>query len=182
MVEFTPDPAADKLGATLRVVRVSGDRPLRGIITSETWVGCYTHFAGGRTVPCEQQACSLCSSGTPPRWHAYLALILHPTHEHVLACLPLSAYSSLKTYHQEWTTIRGAMLQACRPSKRPNGRVLTSLDHAGKAPHLLPAAPLVEAILLRMWQSTPNLKSARPSRSDRKRSPPGEPPEVRLAN
>jgi len=168
MVQFSQEPRSDLHAGTLRVVRVGAERPIKGIITSDVWTGCDTHFAGGRTVPCEQNSCSICSSGTPPRWHAYFALILQPSQEHVLMCLPLSAFSSLSNYHKEWGTIRGAMLVAHRPSKRANGRVLTSLDHAGRAPQQLPASPDVQTILIRMWQATPNLKSAHPQRNGHK--------------
>lgn len=176
MVQFSQEPRSDLHAGTLRVVRVGSDRPIKGIITSEVWTGCDTHFAGGRTIPCEGLSCSICLSGTHPRWHAYFALLMNPTQEHVLMCLPLSAFHSLKTYHAEWGTIRGAMLVAHRPSKRANGRVLTSLDHAGRAPGQLPAAPQVEAILLRMWQATPHLRSAHPSRNGRNRIPSAAPP------
>lgn len=182
MVEFSPEPRSGSEAVTLRVVRVGSDRPIKGYVTSETWVGCETHFAGGRTVPCEQKQCEVCSSGTPPRWHAYLGLILHPSGEHVLLILPTSALPSLKQYRAEFQTIRGANLIAFRPSKRPNGRVITSLDHGGRASLNLPAGPPIESILLRMWATTAGLRSAQPTR--RKRNPPsdGEQPEMRVVN
>lgn len=182
MVHWNPEPRADLHAGTLRVIRVPGERPVRGVVTSEIWAGCDTHFANGRTVPCEQPSCSLCSNGTPPRWHAYLALILHPTREHVLLELPLSAFPSLKTYLGDYQTIRAASLTAYRPSKRPNGRVLTSLDHSGQPPGSLPAAPDVKAILLRMWHDVGRSQEQPRQRKHRNQNNPDSPPDLRAIN
>src|SRR3972149_10012489 len=57
---------------------------LIGIVTSETWNGCFTHYFAGRTNPCEKNECELCKKGVGKRWHGYLGVWQPKQRRHLL--------------------------------------------------------------------------------------------------
>lgn len=134
------------------LIRTPIDQPLRGIATSADFVGCDTHFWGGRTMPCERPDCPACNAGMPYRWHAYLSCILPKTHEHaIFECTQLAA-KSFEAYKSAHGTLRGCLFSASRPKKASNSKVCITTHPADLAQLVLPEPPDLIAILSVIWQ------------------------------
>lgn len=139
-------------GYSLRIVRTPADKPFTAIVTSTDIIGCPTHYANARTVPCEgSDACPLCHDGHSWRWHGYLACIHTATLEHVLFEFTAASSDTFKNYHQLNTTLRGCHFQAHRPSARHNGRVVIACKPYDPSRLRLPDPPDIQAILSHIW-------------------------------
>jgi len=134
------------------LVRTPIDQPLRAIITAADFVGCDTHFWGGRTVPCERPDCPACGQGMPYRWHAYISCILSKTHDHVIfECTQLAA-KSFEAYKIAHGTLRGCLFTASRPKKASNSKVCLCTHPADLTQLVLPDPPDLIKILSVIWQ------------------------------
>lgn len=132
--------------------RTPPDKPIKGIITSDNIIGCYTHWWGGRTVPCEDDGCEACKNNTPARWHCYLSILEAGSRDHFIfectgkAALPL----------QEWTKtngkLRGVLLTAHRPKRRRNARVEIILRPHDCQGIVVPEAPDLMRAMAVIWQ------------------------------
>ncbi|KKL13131.1 hypothetical protein LCGC14_2528840, partial [marine sediment metagenome] len=83
MPKWQSAPPADQPGFSLRILRTPTNKPIVAYVTSTDVIGCITHFARNRTIPCEgQDNCTWCEEGFSWRWHGYLAALLTDTLEH----------------------------------------------------------------------------------------------------
>lgn len=152
MPQWSSEPPEQPEGYSLRIVRTPADKPLTAIVTSTDVVGCSTHYAGNRTVPCEgSEVCKLCQDGYSWRWHGYLACILTATLEHVLFEFTAAASDTFKNYVNLHNDLRGCHFQAQRPSRRHNGRVVIACKPYDQSRVRLPDPPDVKAILCHIW-------------------------------
>ena len=132
--------------------RTPADKPIKGLITSEDLIGCFTHWWGGRTVPCEGDGCEACKNNAPSRWHCYLTLHEDKTHDHFIfectgkAALPLIEWRD--THH----TLRGTLLIASRPKRRRNARVEIILKPYDLTGVMLPTPPDLKKAMAVIWQ------------------------------
>lgn len=144
-------PAVDKhLAFTLR--RTPSDHPLDAIVTSEDMVGCYTHFWGHRTVPCETPDCPACAAGMPFRWHCYMAAIDPKTREHFLFECTASAAKYFEQHRAAHGTLRGCFFRAMRPKRGRNSKVEILTKPADLTKIQLPPAPNVIQAMCVIWQ------------------------------
>jgi hypothetical protein len=170
MPQWKNTPPAEPEGYALRIVRTPANKPLTGIVTSLEVIGCCTHYAGNRTVPCEgPEACQLCQEGYSWRWHGYLACVLTSTLEHVLFEFTATASDTFKNYELLHHTMRGCHFQAARPSGRNNGRVVLACKPYDQSRLRLPEPPDVKAALCHIWnvqqtRAKTQLDPARPGR------------------
>lgn len=151
MPSFTNEPPSDPRGVAMRLVRTPTQSPFRAIVTSDDLIGTATHFWHGRTVPHEEENCKPCLDGLPWRWHAWVSAMQSKTHEHVLFEMTAAASKPLVHHRKVNGTMRGAMIEAWRPSKRPNGRVVIQVKTIDLTDIRVPPAPdLVKALAI-IW-------------------------------
>jgi len=152
MPTFTNEPPDMPNGYVFRIVRTPANSVLQAAITCDDAVGCETHFANNRTVPCEgPDACDLCTEGYSRRWHGYVSAVLHPSLEHVLFEFTAQASDTFKNYRLLHNTLRACLFKASRPSKRPNGRVIIHTSPGDEQRIRIPPPPDIRKILCHIW-------------------------------
>lgn len=135
----------------LDLVRCPAKGGLRGIITCPQSVGCYTHFFGGKTVPCGDSLCHACDAQAAKRWHSYVSLLLPNPEKHVICELTLAAAEELWAFEDANPSIREAHITLSRRADRDNGRVSTAFSWAHKGKLRLPNPPDIEQQLRVIW-------------------------------
>ena len=144
-------PTSNKhMGFDLR--RTPPDRPLTAIVTSEDLIGCYTHYWGGRTVPCEQPDCPACNTSVPFRFHAYVAAFDPKSHEHFIFECTANAAKSFENYRAAHSTLRGCYFQACRTKRGKNAKVDIATKPADLTNFTLPQEPDLIKALSVIWR------------------------------
>lgn len=143
----------------MRILRTPSTKPIVAIATSTDVLGCITHFARNRTIPCEgAKDCPWCLEGHSWRWHGYLSAILTETLEHFLFEFTAAASSTFQQYQRLQNTMRGCYFKASRPSLKHNGRVVIACKPADEARLRLPEPPDVKKILCHIW-NIPNTEA-----------------------
>lgn len=151
MIPFSDRPPQESSGYNFDIIRCPPSGKLRAAITSETLVGCPTHFFRGHTVPCTGSDCSACAEGLPWRWHGYVTIFTAATHFHQLLELTAPPAEVLATYRQQHGSLRGCEIILNRTSPRPNGRVRIQTKPMDLSQVSLPQAPDLRLILATMW-------------------------------
>lgn len=131
--------------------RTPTDRPLRAIVTSETLFVCFTHFWGGRTVPCESPDCDACKAMSPGRAHVYLSAIDPATRDHFIFECTATAAVPLQAWMQTYQTLRGCFFQASRPKRRRNAKVEIICKPADQTKITLPQPPDIPRAMSTIW-------------------------------
>lgn len=150
-IDWTDSPPNDQPWAGTRLLRCPMASPLAGLTMGVPMIGCRTHYAGGRTQPCAGKACKLCLDGHTWRWHGYLPLY-NPDHRKQIV-LELTA-AAAEDYHRlisDYPSAAGIKLTVRRSAKRPNARVILTLEPASPNGHPLPAPIDVKRYLEHMW-------------------------------
>lgn len=65
-------PPAEDLKQPLQVIRPKAEKPLNTILLSESWVGIYTHWWGGKTIRCPDDVCRACDRNVPRMWKGFI--------------------------------------------------------------------------------------------------------------
>lgn len=152
MPRWQNQPPAPETAMPYRLLRVPAKGSLVGIATSTDMIGCNTHYARNRTIPCEGAgSCEACAEGYSFRWHCYVAILLTPGWEHTVLELTAAASDPLRNYIAIHNELRGCHLTAARPSSRPNGRVVLQAKPADLRGIRLPDPPDVHRILCHIW-------------------------------
>jgi len=151
MPTFSHTPPQRGTDFALTLVRVPAGPGRKGIITSTNLVGCYTHWWGGRTQPCEDANCSACKEGMPRRWHAYLAAWTPSPAFHYLLELTRNSIESLMEYHAAQGTLRGCWYEARRAGPARNSRLRLTCRPADLNGLALPQEPNTIACLAIIW-------------------------------
>jgi hypothetical protein len=136
---------------------------LIAIITCDELLVCDTHYWHGRTTPCERECnaegrtiddthCPPCVEKAAWRTHVYVSAFDAKKREHFIFECTTHAAKALQEYHAAANTLRGCILNACRPKGTPNGKVsiLTHAADLSKCP--LPAAPDIPNALAVIWR------------------------------
>ena len=132
--------------------RTPPDRPLLAVVTSEDFFVCETHYWGGKTVPCEGEACKACEANSPTRPHVYLSAIEFKTHDHFLYECTATAAIPLDVYRRANRTLRGCQMKSWRPKRIKNGRIEMLCKPIDLATLHLPPAPNIPKALCVIWQ------------------------------
>ena len=151
MLNFSQQPPLESTRYALRMLRTPTKKKLHLISTADMLVGCFTHFFGGRTVPCTSPDCEACAASASSRWHGYLSALDPETGEHLLFECTASAAASFAAYRTRHETLRGCEFVADRVSARPNARLRLKMKPADLAHVTLPAAANVTAALCHIW-------------------------------
>jgi len=149
---WTPSPDPGDAEHAHRILRTPADKPLKAIITSPDPTGTYTHYAAGRTTPCESpNHCENCEEGHGRRWHGYLGIMLISTLEHAIFEYTAPTAEVLAGYYRQHGTLRGCGITAQRPSRKPNGRVHIATQPVDLQKWLLPDPLDVHKLLSHIW-------------------------------
>lgn len=146
----TPPTEASKPGFPL--LRVPRGTRTTYLCTADDLVGCYTHFWGGRTVPCEDNDCKACHEGIPARWHAYLSVLEAGTLRHSLLETTAGPALTLCEYRNTYRTLRGCRILAYRTGSGINGRINFHCTPADLSKVAMPPAPDVLRLLATVWR------------------------------
>lgn len=151
MPTFSREPPARGTDHALTLYRVPAGTGRKGIITAADLLGCWTHWWGGRTQPCEDEDCKACSEGMPRRWHAYLSAWTSQPSYHYLLELTRNAIDPLLLYRKDHGTLRGCYYEARRSGPAKNSRLLLTCRPADLAGLQLPPEPNLIHCLAVIW-------------------------------
>lgn len=151
MLQFSNEPPIESTRAAFRMLRTPTRGKLELYILSNDLLGCWTHFFGGRTVPCTGEDCEACKAGSSGRWHGYVSAVEVKTHERVIFECTASAAEHLAAYRAKHGTLRGCHTLASRTSARPNARVQLRSKPLDQAEVQLPLPMNVQAALCHIW-------------------------------
>jgi len=144
-------PSTDRhIGFDLR--RTPHDHPLTAIVTTEDMIGCYTHYWGGRTVPCEKPDCPACNATVPFRWHSYVSAFDPKTRDHFIFECTANAAKAFEDHKAAHSTLRGCYFIACRPKRSKNSKVEITTKPADLARITLPNPPDLIKALSVIWR------------------------------
>jgi hypothetical protein len=135
----------------IALLRTPASGAIAATILSDNIVGTYTHYAHGRTQPCERPDCPLCSEKVPYRYHAYIAILSERTARQAVLEITAAPAAILLAWRVEYSTLRGAHLVARRSAKRANGKVIMEVSQGHIAPNALPKAIDCTAFMSTMW-------------------------------
>lgn len=151
MPVWSNDVPKDPRGTALPLKRTPPSRPIVALITSEDLIGCYTHFWGGHTVPCEGENCQACSEGIPYRWHGYLAAVDSSNRLHFIFEMTAQAAEAFKDFKKANGTLRGCLFEARRLRPVANSRVCIRCKPADLREQTLPKAPDLRKCMAIIW-------------------------------
>jgi hypothetical protein len=135
-----------------RLERTPPDGTFTAIVTCHELIGCYTHYWGGRTMPCERPDCPACNANSPTRWHAFLSVWNPSTHDHVIFQCTAKAAVAFEEYQSSHGTLLGCHFRAHRPKRRRNAQVVIDCRPADLTKLRLPAAPNIMQAMAVIWQ------------------------------
>lgn len=151
MLDFSTQPPIEATRSPYRLVRTPAKGQLELLITAEQLLGCYTHFFGGRTVPCTGEPCDACQAGSSMRWHGYVSAVTVKDQEPILFEVTAAAAEQLANYRAKIGTLRGCQCLAARVAARPNARVKLRMKPADLSRVELPKGFNVIAALCHVW-------------------------------
>lgn len=132
---------------------VPTDKPLRGIVTCEMFVGVFTHWDGNATVPCADGSCELCKRGESSRWYGFLGVWDPKTNGHIGVRVTSGSAEYLEDYIRQWKTLRAASISIERARKTQKAKMLIKLaPNKQYAPASVPESLDLHAILAHMWR------------------------------
>lgn len=137
------------------IVRTPPTGVLSLVCISRGFTGVWTHWWGGRTIPCRVSNCPAHDAGHSPRWHGYLLCEVPETKARVLFEFTEHAAATFAQELRERKTLRGLCFRASRSRARSNGRVLiTPVKRIGSSARL-PAEVPIRQVLSLIWGLTP---------------------------
>lgn len=138
-----------------RLIRVKPGKPFKGICTSHHFVGAYTHYTPStKTTPCMAADCELCRQGCQRRWYCYVGVFSPASFVQGVLEMTERGQAALATHFEQYASLRGALLQAQRTTKRDNSP-LDVQTFPGPNKDLPPEID-VQGYLLHMWRVSPD--------------------------
>jgi hypothetical protein len=151
MAIWTTAVPAAHLYAGIPLMRTPPTLSINGHILSNELAGTYTHFAAGRTQPCEAPTCDHCEAKVPYRYHAYLAILLDRTQKAIILELTAPPAKLVQQFQEANGHIRGAHIIASRPRKTANGRISIYMSMGTIPPIDLPPAIDCTHFMSQLW-------------------------------
>ena len=148
---FSRQPNDGDQGMRYEILRVPAKGLSGPIITSHDPIGLYTHWTGGRTIPCIQSKCEHCDANVSRRWYGYIIVYSQPRDRQFLFEYTASSANTIVEYFNQHRTLRGAKIEAIRHGNRPNGRLVLYLRPPVTEMERLPQAPNRVTLLSQMW-------------------------------
>jgi len=117
-------------GKYYEVISPKSQTAVIAIITSERWLGVWTHHANKRTRPCtgSELDCNFCYSRIGRRWKAYLCGVMFGTGKAVVLELTHGAVLGCPTLLDPNENLRGRKLRFWRKSEEPQSRMFAKLE------------------------------------------------------
>jgi len=143
-------PATDTRNS-LTLVRTPAKGKTLAIVTSSKIIGCFTHYWGGHTMPCENEQCPACLEGIGNRWHGYIGIYDLRSRKHLILEFTAKASVPLQTYIEMTGKLRGCELQCERRGFRANSPVIMSCRPANLEGIALPEEPNIQRIMAIVW-------------------------------
>lgn len=135
----------------LPLVRVPPGKPLSGLLTSQSVLGVWTHFLGGRTLPCMSSDCKGCEAQMPKRWEGYISLITPSPSKHILVALTPGAALGISDTAPDPLQLRGNLVIFERGGKRLNSRLRARVERVDFYQKMLPPEPNLKEHLVHIW-------------------------------
>jgi hypothetical protein len=148
----SPPDEAGPLG--IRIARAPQSGHDDYVILSDKLIGCWTHYFLGRTQPCLEGDCHMCSPKAPRRWYGWLVGLHFARREKVVVEVPPGVALNLRAYREQVGNLRGHVVRLARRNKRPNGPVVGQFTPGKFAADFLPTCPDLIPLLMRMWRIT----------------------------
>lgn len=120
-------------------------------IVSETPLGVWTHYFGGKTMPCSGDSCKACQDDRSPRKHWYLACIEKNTGDRFLLELTDRGADGVIEAAANGASLRGRHIRTWRINSRPNGAVESNIGAPLPAHIKLPPQPDIRECLITIW-------------------------------
>jgi len=145
-------PLEQKKFAMIRILRVPTGGKLVFRITSEKWIGCYTHWVAGRTQPHTVGECEGCKAKTALRWKGWIAGVSERNEEHAVIEFPEGTVYAFQDWLKQKGTLRGYVCRMQRQNSKPNSKLVVSFSLAKKEDPNFPEELPVGQILEHMWE------------------------------
>lgn len=145
------DPNEDDL-PYIATVTLGAKAKGRGVITCTEPYECYTHYIGGRTLPCMERDCGACAAGRPARYEGFVSLVWMAGRKHEILRMTKNAMFMLKSGMIDSNDYRGTIINVERKTGRANGRVVVFVEPVCIEIAKLPSAPKLEKYLSRIWR------------------------------
>jgi len=145
-------PLEQKKWAMIRILRVPQGGKLQFRITSEKWLGCYTHWVAGRTQPHTAKDCEGCKAKTALRWKGWIAGVSERNDEHAIIEFPEGSVYAFDDWLKQKTSLRGFICRMQRQNAKANSKLVISFSLAKKEDQTLPEALPIAEILEHMWE------------------------------
>lgn len=144
-------PTPDRIKRKFDLVRVRAGKSIRGIMLAGDLVGAYTHYWGGRTVPCFAGECVACKRNVEVRWHGYLPLLALKQQSIAIVEITDGCVEVFDDWYRKHRSLRGALVEVRRREGKANNPLWADLQDGPIPATNLPDPPDVQAILERMW-------------------------------
>jgi hypothetical protein len=146
-----------------QLIRTPETGQISGIVTSENFIVCDTHYWHGRTTPCERvvapdgsladdAACQACGAKQPWRTHVYLSAFSRKTSTHFIFECTAAAAKPFAEYRDKTGSLRGCGFFASRVKPTKNSKVLILTKTADISQTPIPNAPNIIAALAVIWR------------------------------
>jgi len=136
----------------LPVVTVGAKFRGRGVITCAEFYEPYTHYVGGRTLPCLTPICQACLMERPSRYEGFVSVVWIANRKHEIVRITKPAMIQLKLALSGSGSPRGRILQLERKGDKKTGRLACGVEPEQIEVSRLPQAPNLEAHLARIWR------------------------------
>lgn len=150
-MEMSDRPLGPPTARVLDLVRCPAKGGLRGIITCAKITGTYTHFWGGKTIPCGGSLCQACDEDQSRRWHGYFGIITPDPQRHQIVETTVQACEQIWAWEEINGSILGAKITLARRGEKVNGKICVSLDVSTRGKFRLPKEPDIEKNLRIIW-------------------------------
>jgi hypothetical protein len=136
------------------IFKIGGGQAKDFVILSSKVVGVYTHYVGGRTLPCtgKNGDCWIDHRKTSTRWQGWVAVSnLHSVAQWGYLCLTQTAFQRNEYLVGLAENLRGLQLKVGRAGGEKNSLLFCSATGRYALMNRLPAEPDVKAFLMRLW-------------------------------
>jgi hypothetical protein len=145
------DPGDDHL-PYVQIVTLKASQKGRMVVTCNQPYEVYTHYIGGRTLPCMGEDCAACAEHRPKKYEGFVSGVWAGSKRHEILRLTIAGMMQAKTAIPKLESWRGFVFDIERKGTRNNGRVVIHVQPQALESTRLPAGLELEDHLLRVWR------------------------------
>lgn len=135
----------------LDLYRVEPGKPLVGIVLDTHPLKVFTHWWGGRTVPCLWNDCKPCGQHRKPEWHGYFTVYSPRTCTVAVVEATTACRDTMARWEQMHGRWRGAQLTLIRVGKERNSRLKMMVSSGNIPVETLPQPIDLMDYMIRLW-------------------------------